>query len=106
MIRHEKQERTRSLHFNTESWKTNKTIDEIYSALADPENPEQEIVFPYELEYHRDGEEAIFRPETGSYQINAHQYDEEWKSTEVDFIYFGNITSQVNSKIEFYREEI
>lgn len=105
MIRHRKEERRRNPGFNTISWKTEKSIDEVYNSLIDLDTV-IEYTFPYQIENHDKGREAIFASESGEYQINAHAYNNEWESTEVDLIYFGNIDEEVNQIMEFYQEKI
>lgn len=103
MIRHQKESRTRSPYLNAKSWKTGKSIEEIYNSIAEEET---EIIFPYKLEEQENGQEAIFQPVHGNYQISAHEYDKDWKDTEIDFIYFGKIDDKVNSTIREYREMV
>ncbi|PSH02378.1 MAG: hypothetical protein BRC26_00860 [Nanohaloarchaea archaeon QH_8_44_6] len=49
MIRHRKEERRRNPGFNTTSWKTEKSIDEVYNSLIDPDTA-IEYTFPYQIE--------------------------------------------------------
>lgn len=105
MIRHRKQERRRRSNFNTSSWKTSKSIDEVYESLVNSDST-IDFTFPYNVEEYQEGREAIFRSESGNYQVCAHEYSKSWKDTEIDLIYFGNVDEEVNEIMDSYRTEI
>lgn len=105
MIRHRKKERQPGLNFSSSSWKTDKSIDEIYEVLTDSGSA-IDPALPYRIEEQEEGREAIFRSESGDYQVNAHEYSTSWKNTEIDLIYFGNINEKVSQIMECYRIEI
>lgn len=103
MIRHRKKERNHFPNFNTASWETEKNIDTIYSELLQEDNS---IALPSELEEHSSGREAVFKSQDGTYQLNIHEYQQDWKSNEVDLLYFGKLDDNVDKMIKSYRDRI
>lgn len=106
MIRHNKNAWRKTNFLNSKSWKTEKTIEDIYELIIDENELNQEYKLPYEQKHYSEGEEAVFKALNNSHQLNAHEYRKKWKKTEIDFIYMDNISEKIDNTVNKYQERI
>ena len=113
MLRHSRQERTRSgAEYNNETWKTERSLEGVATYLLSCEEFPDSLKLPVEneewIELYKieDGRQAVMTSEEEDFQVSVREYDRDWRDNDVDLTYFHHPDYEINRLVNEYMEQI